>query len=155
MNENVLRIGELLVQQGSLTRDQAEEVARCQQQRPLPFGVLAERMFGVTVGGIEDAWVEQYHRATGTLTLSGVEPAPSALALLHRRQARQFRMVPLRFEATGELLVAACRSRLARAVTFAAHRIPGPTHFRVAARGPLDELIERHYAPERALRVAG
>ncbi|BAM05013.1 GspE/PulE/PilB domain-containing protein [Phycisphaera mikurensis] len=155
MNGHVLRIGELLVQQGRLTRDQAEEVARRQEEGPVPFGLLAERMFGVSVDGIEEAWVEQYHRATGTLTLRGVEPEPAALAMLHRRQASQFRMVPLRFEASGELLIAACRTRLARAVTFAAHRIAGPTHFRVAASGAIDAFLERHYAPERALRAAG
>ncbi len=152
MEDHALRIGELLVQRGRLSPRQAAEVYEQQKQRPLPFGVLAERMFGVSVGSIEEAWVEQYHRATGTLALTGVEPDEDALCLLHRRQAHQFRMVPLRFEETGELLIAACRTRLARAVTFAAHRIPGPTHFRVAASGPLDEMLLRHYATP--LRVA-
>lgn len=153
MNDKRLRIGELLVEQGRMTRDQAERVHEAQTRRSQPFGVLAEEMFGLGVGSIEEAWVEQYHRATGTLTLTGVEPSEDALRLLHRRQARQFRMVPIHFEPGGELLIAACRTRLARAVTFAANRIPGPTHFRVAAPGPLDELIERHYTIP--LRCAG
>ena len=150
MSSEALRIGELLVKSGRLSAEQAEEVHRAQRHRWLPFGVLAEEMHGVRVPGVEEAWVEQYHRETGTLELRGVEPTEGALRLLHRRQAHQFRMVPVRFEPGGELLVVACRSRLARAVTFAAHRIPGPAHFRVAARGPLDELLARHYpAPAR------
>ena len=153
MNEKALKIGELLVEGGRLSADQAQEVMDHQRRRAVPFGVLAERMFGVSVGSVEEAWVEQYHRATGTLTLRGVEPQADALSLLHRRQAHQFRMVPLRFEPDGALLIAACRSRLARAVTFAAHRIPSPAHFRVAASGPLDELLERCYPV--ALRCAG
>ena len=153
MNEKTLKIGELLVEGGRLSADQAQEVLAHQRRRSVPFGVLAERMFGVSVGSVEEAWVEQYHRATGTLTLRGVEPEPEALALLHRRQAHQFRMVPLRFEPDGALLIAACRSRLARAVTFAAHRVPSPAHFRVAACGPLDELLDRCYPA--ALRCAG
>lgn len=153
MIEKRLRIGELLVQQGRLAPDQANRVHEAQMHRAEPFGVLAEEMFGVSVGSIEEAWVEQYHRATGTLMLSGIEPTEEALQQLHRRQAHQFRMVPIGFEDTGELLIAACRSRLARAVTFAVNRIPGPTHFRVAAAGPLDELLDRCYAAP--LRCAG
>ena len=60
-----IRIGQILIEQGVLTEQQVFEVVQAQRNQGLPFGVLAERMFDVTVESIERAWVEQYYRFTG------------------------------------------------------------------------------------------
>ena len=44
-----IRIGEILVEQGVLTEQQVFEIVAAQRERGVPFGVLAERMFEVSV----------------------------------------------------------------------------------------------------------
>ena len=158
-----IRIGEILVEAGVLTEQQVFEVVQAQKQQQLPFGVLAERMFDVTMESIEQAWIEQYHRFTGTLDLDETHVDEKALRLISRRQAWQFELLPLRIEEGGELLVAASKRRLARAVTFAASRIERVVYFRVAESDQLREFLQIHYPmPEvtndliaRARRLAG
>lgn len=145
MDQNI-RIGEILVEQGVLSEQQVFEIVQKQQEMGVPFGVLAEKMFDVTVESIEKAWIEQYHRFTGgALDLADQQVDEEALALINRRQAWQFEMLPLHFENTGELLIAASRRRLARAVTFVASRIKPVAFFRIAESNQLRTFLQQHY----------
>ena len=138
-------IGQILIDRGVLTEQQVFEVLQAQRTRSLPFGVLAEQMFDVTVESVEAAWIEQYARFTGELNLDSVSIDAEALALINRRQAWQFEILPLRFESGGELLIAASRSRFARAVTFAAGQIEPVVYFRLAESDQLREFLRKHY----------
>ena len=140
-----LRIGQILQEQGVLSEQQVFEIREAQRRLHEPFGVLAERMFEVTVESIEHAWAEQYHRFTGTIDLAEGEVDPAALTLVTRRQAWQFELLPMRFESTGELLAATSRQRLPRAVVFAANRIPHVVYFRVADGDALRAALQKHY----------
>jgi len=140
-----IRIGEILIEQGVMNAQQVFEVVAAQKKLKLPFGVLAERMFEVTVESIEQAWIEQYHRFTGTIDLTEQRFDDEALRLLSRRQAWQFEMLPIGFEPSGELLMAASRKRLARAVTFATNRIARVVFFRVAESAQLRLFLQKHY----------
>jgi hypothetical protein len=140
-----IRIGEILIEQGVLSEQQVFEVLEAQRRRGLPFGVLAEQRFDVTIESIERAWIEQYTRFTGTLDLAQVEVDAEALKLINRRQAWQFEILPVRYEASGELLMAASRTRLARAVTFAANRFKPVVYFRVAESDQLRAFLKQHY----------
>src|SRR5690606_36776279 len=102
---------------------------------------LAERMFEVTLDSIEQAWIEKYHRLTGTIDLREQRIDAEALKLIHRRQAWQFEVLPLHFESGGELLVAASRRRLARAVTFLARRLEPVLYVRIAESEQLREFL--------------
>jgi hypothetical protein len=140
-----IRIGQILIENGVLTEQQVFEVVQAQKTRRLPFGVLAEQMFDVTLQSIEAAWIEQYHRFTGTIDLSSQTFDAEALKLISRRQAWQFELLPIGFEPTGELLVAASRTRLARAVTFATNRLNHVVYFRVAESMQLRQFLREHY----------
>ncbi len=140
-----LRIGEILVDRGVLNEQQVFEIIQAQKRLHLPFGVLAERMFDVTLESIEQAWVEQYHQYTGTLDLNAQTFDASVLNLIHRRQAWQFEILPIRFEPSGELLMAASRQRMARAVTFAASRLQYPVYFRIVESAQLRTFLQRYY----------
>jgi hypothetical protein len=144
-----IRIGEILIEQGVLSEQQVFEIVQAQKHEHLPFGVLAERMFEVTVESIESAWVEQYYRFTGPLDLSEQRVDADALRMINRRQAWQFEMAPLHFEESGELLMAASKSRLARAVTFAANRLAPVVYFRVAQSDELRAFLQEHYPMPR------
>ncbi|QDU72730.1 GspE/PulE/PilB domain-containing protein [Mucisphaera calidilacus] len=158
-----MRIGEILLERGLLSEQQVFEITQAQKKQPLPFGVLAERMFDVTLESIEQAWIEQYHRFTGTLDLSTVSFDTEALKLINRRQAWQFEILPVRFEADGQLLIAASRSRLARAVTFAARRIDQEVFLRISESDQLRAFLRQHFPMpevseellEQARRLAG
>jgi len=155
---NMIRIGELLVKQGAMTEQQVFEVVQAQKNCGLPFGVLAERMFDVTVESVEQAWIEQYAGFTGALDIADETVDRRVLGIINRRQAWQFEMLPLRFEPSGELLVAASKRRLARAVTFAARRIEPIVFFRVVESEALRQFLQQYYplpeVSEEILRMA-
>jgi hypothetical protein len=140
-----LKIGEILIEQGVLTEQQVFEIIQAQKTMQMPFGVLAEQLFDVTIESIERAWVEQYHRFTGTIDLEQESFDAEALRLINRRQAWQFEILPIRFHDNGELLLAASRARLARAVTFAASRIEQVVFFRIAESEQLQRFLQEHY----------
>ena len=140
-----IRLGQILIEQGVLSEQQVFEIIQTQKEKGLPFGVLAEQMFDVTVQSIEQAWIEQYCRFTGTLDLSAESVDEDVLKLINRRQAWQFEILPLRYEPDGELLMAASRNRLSRAVTFAANRIEPVVFFRIAESHQLREFLKEHY----------
>ncbi len=144
-SQHDIRIGQILVEQGVLTEQQVFEIVEAQRQRGVPFGVLAEKMFDVTVESIEEAWIEQYCRLTGEFDLTERDVDRNTLHLINRRQAWQFEILPLRVESDGELLMAASRHRLARAVTFAANRIEHNVYFRIANRDQLQNFLREHY----------
>ena len=153
-----IKIGQLLVEQGVLTDQQVFEICQAQKKTGTPFGVLAERMFDVTIDSIEQAWSEQYHRHTGTVDISQLTFDPQALSLIHRRQAWQFLMLPIRFESTGELLLAAAPDRMARAVTFVARQLEPVVYLRVAETQQIREYLQIHYpmpqVPEELIQQA-
>ena len=144
-NPQPIRIGEILVEQGVLTEQQVFEIVQAQKKLHLPFGVLAERMFEVTLESIENAWIEQYHRFTGTIDLNQQNFDDRALRLINRRQAWQFEILPVGFEPTGELLMAASRRRLARAVTFATNRLDKVVYFRIAESDQMQQFLKEHF----------
>lgn len=140
-----IRIGEILVEQGVLNEQQVFEIVQAQKKLHLPFGMLAERMFDVTLESIENAWIEQYHRFTGTIDLNSQSFDDKALRMINRRQAWQFECIPVNFEPTGELLMAASRRRLARAVTFATNRLDRVVYFRVAESDQIQSFLKKHF----------
>ena len=145
VQQNDIHIGQILIEHGVLSEHQVFEILEAQRHRGIPFGVLAEQMFDVTVDSIERAWVEQYCRLNEPIDLEQQRVDGEVLKLINRRQAWQFEMVPVNFEPTGELLVAASRRRLARAVTFAARRIKPIAFFRVAESEQLRTFLKQHY----------
>ena len=140
-----IKIGQILIEHGVLSEQQVLEIVQAQRRQSLPFGVLAERMFDVTLDSIESAWVDQYERFTGQIDLDDYEIDARTLKLINRRQAWQFEILPIRFEEEGELLMAASRKRLARSVTFVANRLEPVVFFRLADSQQLREFLRKHY----------
>ncbi len=140
-----MQLGQILIEQGILSEQQVFEILVAQKKQGVPFGVLAERMFDVTTDTIENAWIEQYHRFVGTIDLAEQALDERALSLINRRQAWQFEVLPLRYEPSGELLVAASKARLARAVSFMASKIEPVCYFQVANREQLRNFLREHY----------
>lgn len=139
-----MRIGELLVRQGALTEHQVDQVLVEQAKCTLPFGVICERLFGVPPGIVESCWVEQYTALTGSLCPDFSECDPTVLNTVTRRQAWQFRVVPLRWE-DGALVIASTSDHLQRALRFATQVMPVPVFFVLTNEAELGDALARHY----------
>jgi hypothetical protein len=139
-----LRLGELLVESGVLNERQVQEILDRQQDSAEPFGLLAERLFRVDPGAIEAAWARQYASLTRTIDPEVEVFDEKALELVTRRQAWQFRVLPVRFE-PRELMMATTQVHLRRALRFATNVIGIPVFLVMAEPGALGRALCRHY----------
>lgn len=147
-----IRLGDLLVRNGVLTTEQREAVLQKQQLTGRPFGELAERMFGVSQSAVERAWAEQYATIAERIDPRRERIDDRVLALLERRQAWQFSLLPLRFE-KEELIVCTTEEQLVRAMRFTGWRIKWPCYFVLADTAALSKALMRHY-PMRTIHPA-
>lgn len=139
-----MRIGELLVRQGILTEAQVESVLEIQTERTEPFGSICERLFGVAPEVVEDAWVEQYTELIGSLQPDFDTCDAAVIDLLTRRQAWQFRIVPIRWE-DGAVVLATTKSHLQRALRFVTGTLSFPVYFLITDAATLGESLDRYY----------
>ncbi len=139
-----LRIGELLVKRGLLTLQQCEQILNLQRQSQRPFGAIAEEQFNLTPKALHAAWAEQYEQLAPRANPLGERVEPKALALVSRRQAWQFRMLPLRFE-SGEVVICTTRQHLPRALNFAYRHIGPECSFVIAEPQHLGSALQEHY----------
>lgn len=139
-----LPIGELLVRRRVLTREQCEQVLVRQRATHRPFGELAEQMFGIDGRAVEQAWAEQY-AATTRWVDPRVEPVdPAVRELVSRRQAWQFRVLPMGYDG-AELMVCTLQESLVRAMNFASRQIPVQCYFVLSTPDALAGALGMHY----------
>lgn len=139
-----LHLGDLLVKHGVLSASQRDEVLLAQRARGGPFGAVAEEMFGVSPSAIERAWAEQYaafaaHVDPRTYTIN-----PRALEVISRRQAWQFKILPLDL-AGDEVVACTTQDNLVRALKFAGWRLGHACQFVLAEPLPLGEALAKHF----------
>lgn len=144
MNPKTPRIGELLVRIGALNEQQLQAILEQQKNTHRPFGDLAERMYGVCPNQVEQAWIEQYLSYSTAVDLQNQDIDMQVLRVLNRRQAWQFRLLPLHKEG-NELVIATCLEKLPRAVNFAWNRLSDPVYFLIAQRPQLEQFLQEHY----------
>lgn len=153
-NNRGIRLGEILVQQGLLTSAEVGQVLETQKVQGRPFGVLAERMFGLDPRAVESAWVSQYAQLAGNVDPDQFDIDVSCLRLVNRRQAWQFHLAPVGREG-GELVVLTDEKHLAKALRFAAATFREPAFFRVVDSARLHDFLMRHYpVPEHLAQFA-
>jgi hypothetical protein len=149
-----IRIGEVLVEQGVLSKDQVDHILRVQKASHRPFGDLAERLYGISARAIEDAWVEQYVRLAGVVNLDQHKMDINCLRLLNRRQAWQFHLLPTNRDG-AELSIATSPEHLVRAVNFSTRTFNEPVYLLIAERDQLREFLMKHYpVPEHIAQYA-
>jgi hypothetical protein len=142
-----IRLGDLLVRNGVLTDEQRQSVLEKQRRTGRPFGEIAEHLFGVSQKAVERAWAEQYAMITEPVDPRRERTDEIALALIDRRQAWQFCMLPLRFDG-DELVVCTTQEHLVRAMRFAGWRIKAPCYFVLSDPQTLGKAMMKHYPME-------
>ncbi|CAN5801844.1 hypothetical protein BH11PLA1_BH11PLA1_13700 [soil metagenome] len=146
------RIGEILVRNGALTAIQCQRILDEQSRTHRPFGELAEIMFGVSTDALENAWAEQYESVTAQVDPFTERIDRTVLMQLTRRQAWQFRLIPMRMDG-AELLICTSRPHLARAVRFAYRHFGTGCYFVLCAPERLTEALEKYFAMDGAADV--
>jgi len=139
-----MRLGDILVERGVLTAEQSELILDEQRRCNRPFGVLAERLFGVRESVVEEAWAEQYATLAEVVDPSSAAVANELLSLVERRQAWQFGVLPLSWS-RGELVVCSTKVHLARAMRFVGWRVGVPSSFVLAHPVTLGQALTRFY----------
>ncbi|MDX2146273.1 MAG: hypothetical protein SFZ23_02025 [Planctomycetota bacterium] len=141
---NTLRIGELLVDRGVIDRDQQQRILDEQARSGRPFGVLAEELFDISPRDVEHAWAEQYAAMAPGVDPTQEDVDPQLLDLVSRRQAWQFRVLPLK-RSGHELVLCSDLENLPRALRFVGWSIGSACSFVIAERAKLDAALSRHY----------
>lgn len=139
-----VRLGDLLVKQGVLTHAQRDRIVEVQLTSGRPFGELAEALFGVSPEAVEAAWATQYGMLAPRVDPRRYSPTPDALALINRRQAWQFGVLPLEFD-ERELVICTTEFHLVRALKFVGWKIPSPCYFVLSEPAALGECLDIHY----------
>ncbi|RMH14437.1 MAG: hypothetical protein D6695_01250 [Planctomycetota bacterium] len=139
-----VRLGELMVHKGLLSEDERNAILEAQLESGRPFGLLAEQMFGVSPRDVEQIWAEQFAELAEKIDPCTSSAAPEALACIERRQAWQFRTVPMRFEGS-ELVIATDAASLPRAMRFVGWRIARPCRFVLADPDALSMALQTYY----------
>lgn len=139
-----LRLGELLVQSGMLTPIQRDRALEAQQASGRPFGEIVEKLFNVHPEAVEAAWAQQY--AAGMARIDPREQAtdPEVLTLVGRRQAWQFRVLPLRRDG-AEIMVCTTPDDLVRALKFLGWQVRGACYMVLADPEPMYAALATHY----------
>ncbi len=138
------RMGEALIEAGVLTEAQVEGVLAEQRRTRRPFGVIAEELHDVHPEDIEEAWVRQFGRIAERVDPTSCHIDPLTADVVTRRQAWQFRVLPLRFDG-DTLVIATTLKHLRRAVRFAANVLEQPAYFVLAEGDRLGEGLCLHY----------
>ncbi|MFG0256422.1 MAG: hypothetical protein ACF8GE_00800 [Phycisphaerales bacterium JB043] len=139
-----MQLGEILVERGLLTSEQVDEVLETQCRTGGAFGQIAEQLFGLSISDVEEAWSHQYASRTDLLDLEELSPEASVMDVIDRRQAWQFRVLPLRRD-ESELVLVTTREHLTRAIRFALHHIPEPCFFVLAGPEDLGDALHEHF----------
>jgi hypothetical protein len=139
-----LRLGDLLVRRGILTESQRDSVLESQKLTGRPFGELAERLFGIDQSSVEAAWAEQYAMIARRVDPRTEKIDPEVLRLIDRRQAWQFRMLPMRLDA-DEVMICTTQEHLVRALKFAGWKIQAACYFVLAEPQALGEALVRNF----------
>lgn len=137
-------IGALLIEQGALTAEQCRAVLDRQQATHRPFGEIAEELFDVDAREVEKAWANQYASLTKWIDPLTAPIDPMVRDLVNRRQAWQFRLLPIGYDAS-ELMVCTTLESLVRAMNFAVRQLPMTCYFVLATPENLAGALMRVY----------
>ncbi|MBY0308328.1 MAG: hypothetical protein K2Q09_06275 [Phycisphaerales bacterium] len=140
-----LRIGDVLVGMGALTREQVESVLAEQRRTGRPFGVIAERLFTLDSRVLDRAWAEQYAAGSPTVDPLKERCDLEVVQTVTRRQAWQFRLLPLRRDTLGDVMICTSKENLPRALRFAYGHFGPSCSFVVCDDERLLDALEKHH----------
>lgn len=140
-----LRIGDVLVRMGVLDGQQVDVVLAEQRRTGRPFGVIAERLFDLDTSVVDRAWAEQYASMSTPVDPLKERCDLEVVKTVTRRQAWQFKVLPLRRDAGGDVMVCTSKDNLPRALRFAYGHFGPSCFFVVCDEQRLLDALEKHH----------
>ncbi len=140
-------IGRLLVDRGVITEEQLLRVLEVQKRTHRPLGEICEELLGVKAKDVERAWAEQYAGTTRWVDPTQEHIDPECGKLVTRRQAWQFRVLPMGFDG-AELMICTTKESLVRAMNFATRQLPVTCYFVLCSKEQLAEALMKHFPME-------
>ena len=140
----MIRLGDLLVQRGVLSREQRDAVLAEQIQTARPFGLLAEQIYGVHREDIEDAWAEQYALINPTVDPRREEINPAILQIIGGARPGSSASCLCAFD-VHELVVCTTQDHLVKALRFAGYQVKQPVYFVLSEAIALGEALMKNY----------
>jgi hypothetical protein len=140
-----VRIGDVLVGMGALNSEQVDAVLTEQRRTGRPFGVIAERLFDLDSRVLDRAWAEQYAANSTPVDPLRERCDLEVVQTVTRRQAWQFRVLPLRRDAGGDVMVCTSKDNLPRALRFAYGHFGPSCFFVVCEDERLLDALEKHH----------
>ncbi len=144
LRQNPIRLGDLLVSHGILSVDERDRVLEVQRESGGAFGAIAERLFHISPAAVERAWAEQVAEWAPRVNPAKAKIQPAALSLIERRQAWQFRVLPMKISEEG-LVICTTKESLVKALKFTGWRISAECQFVLAKLEELGAALEKHY----------
>ena len=139
-----VRLGDILKNRGLLSATQVDHALAYQKDTGEPFGLICERLFNIDPEAVEEAWEAQYISLTQRIDPRHEMFEEKAIALISRRQAWQFRVLPIRFD-EDELVIATTAQHLRRALRFSTRCLCVPAYFVIAEAFAMGEALCRIY----------
>ncbi|MCH2141733.1 MAG: hypothetical protein MK077_01880 [Phycisphaerales bacterium] len=140
-----VRLGHILVAQGSITKVQLHQALEIQERTGMPLGAICEQQFGLSGAVVEAAWATQYAKQAQHVDAGALAPSSDVRELVSNRRAWQFGVLPLGWD-DGALRVATTPDLLLRAHRFVAGQLPGPAFFVMATRTDLESALQCWYS---------
>ncbi|MGE0558602.1 MAG: GspE/PulE family protein [Burkholderiales bacterium] len=144
-----LRLGELLVQQGLITKDQLAIVLAEQRNSNIPIGRLLVRLGFVTETAIRDIMARTVGQES--IDLTQVVADPEALGLIPEEFARRNHVLPIAFDAVEQVLTIATTQIFNVIALDQLRAMLGPQveiKSQLAAEAQLSDFIDQFYGHE-------
>lgn len=142
--QNPIRLGDLLVSHGILSIEERDRVLEVQRDKGGAFGAIAEKLFHVSPAAVERAWAEQVAEWAPRVKPARTKVDATALSMIERRQAWQFRVLPIKLCEEG-LVICTTKDALVKALKFTGWRISTACQFVLAELNDLGAALEKHY----------
>lgn len=130
---------------GVLSTQQVETVLAEQRRTGRPFGIIVERLFDIDPRVVDRAWAEQYASSATSVDPLKERSDLEVVQTVTRRQAWQFRILPLRRDAGGDVMICTSKENLPRALRFAYGHFGPSCSFVVCDDERLFDALEKHH----------
>lgn len=140
-------IGQILEEQGVLTKSQVVRALEAQGNGEIPLGRIVEQLFGIQRSTVIEALAEQVAMRAPDASLANEQFDDQCLRMISPKEAWDSLILPIRWEG-GELLCATTIETLPGAIEFLQRKLDCPFHFSIAEMRPLEEFIASLYSYE-------
>jgi hypothetical protein len=138
------KLGDLLIQAGALSKSELAKALTQQAISGRPLGAILEEQFNIPAAAITQAWAAQMAALSPQINPLESKPQRDALALVNRRQAWQFGVLPVSF-VDHQIVIVTTQRSLPRAVRFAYKHLGPACTFALCDEADFLDSLDHYY----------